>query len=84
MELTARGEPGSVCFAGFPRGSERQGANILEIISRQLLKMGAMVGAGLALPLGALSVPVGRLLALSVRSPSVEPHHDIGNAAAHV
>ena len=36
--------------------------------------MGAMAGAGLALPLGTLSVPVGRLsAAASVRSPAVEP-----------
>src|SRR3990170_2734406 len=38
------------------------------------MKMGAMAGAGLALPLGALSVPVGRLAAsAAVRSPAVEP-----------
>ena len=46
----------------------------MEITRRQLLKIGAMAGAGLALPLGALSIPVGRLRASSsVQSPSVEP-----------
>ena len=41
---------------------------------RRFLKLGAMAGAGLALPLGALSVPVGRLVAsASVRSPGVKP-----------
>lgn len=46
----------------------------MKITRRHLLKMGAMAGAGLALPLGALSVPVGRLAtSASVRSPGVEP-----------
>jgi spore coat protein A, manganese oxidase len=38
------------------------------------LKLGAMAGAGLALPLGTLSIPLSRLAASSsIRSPSVEP-----------
>ena len=46
----------------------------MKITRRHFLKMGAMAGAGLALPLGALSVPVGRLAAsAAVRSPGVEP-----------
>lgn len=40
----------------------------------QLLKLGAMAGAGLVLPLGALSVPLARLGAAgAVASPQVEP-----------
>src|SRR5215216_1190143 len=40
----------------------------------RFLKLGAMAGAGLALPLGVLSAPVSRLAAsASVVSPSVEP-----------
>ena len=36
--------------------------------------MGAMAGAGLVLPLGALSLPVARMVAsASIRSPSVDP-----------
>ena len=46
----------------------------MRITRRHLLKMGAMAGAGLALPLGTLSIPVGRLAAsAAVRSPDVEP-----------
>jgi spore coat protein A, manganese oxidase len=46
----------------------------LKISRRKLLKLGAMAGAGLALPLGTLSIPAGRMAAsASVRSPSVEP-----------
>jgi len=46
----------------------------LRITRRHFLKMGTMAGVGLALPLGTLSVPVGRLAASSgVRSPDVEP-----------
>ena len=46
----------------------------MKITRRHFLKMGAMAGAGLALPLGALSVPAGRLAAsAAVRSPGVEP-----------
>jgi len=46
----------------------------MRITRRHFLKMGAMAGAGLALPLGALSVPAGRMAAAaSVRSPHVEP-----------
>ena len=46
----------------------------MKISRRQFLKMGLMGGAGLALPLGTLSIPVSRLAAsASVRSPSVEP-----------
>ncbi|CAA9455744.1 MAG: Laccase [uncultured Rubrobacteraceae bacterium] len=46
----------------------------MNITRRHLLKMGAMAGVGLALPLGTLSVPVGRLGASAlVRSPRVEP-----------
>src|SRR5918992_2908987 len=41
---------------------------------RRFLKLGAMAGAGLVLPLGTLSIPLSRLAAsTSVRSPSVEP-----------
>ncbi len=46
----------------------------MKISRRRFLKMGLASGAGLALPLGTLSVPVSRLAAsASVRSPSVEP-----------
>ncbi|MCA3749325.1 MAG: multicopper oxidase domain-containing protein [Rubrobacter sp.] len=46
----------------------------MKITRRNFLKLGAMAGAGLALPLGALSVPAARLGASSaVRSPRVEP-----------
>jgi spore coat protein A len=46
----------------------------LKISRRRFLKMGLMGAAGLALPLGTLSIPVSRLAAsASVRSPSVEP-----------
>src|SRR5918993_1443015 len=46
----------------------------MRISRRQFLKMGLMGGAGLALPLGTLSIPLSRLAAsASVRSPSVEP-----------
>ncbi len=58
-----------------PRKTANDGERkALKITRRHLLKMGAMAGAGLALPLGALSVPVGRLAAsATVRSPDVEP-----------
>jgi spore coat protein A len=46
----------------------------MKISRRRFLKLGAMAGAGLALPLGTLSIPMSRLAAsASVRSPSVEP-----------
>ena len=46
----------------------------MTISRRKFLKLGAMAGAGLALPLGTLSVPVSRLAAsASVASPRVEP-----------
>jgi len=46
----------------------------MKISRRKFLKLGAMAGAGLALPLGTLSIPLSRLAASSsVRSPSVEP-----------
>jgi spore coat protein A, manganese oxidase len=46
----------------------------LKISRKKFLKMGAMTGAGLALPLGTLSIPLSRLAASSsLRSPSVEP-----------
>jgi spore coat protein A len=46
----------------------------LRISRRKFLKLGAMAGAGLALPLGTLSVPAARMAAsASVRSPYVEP-----------
>jgi hypothetical protein len=46
----------------------------MKISRRGFLKMGLMGGAGLALPLGTLSIPLSRLTAsTSVRSPSVEP-----------
>ena len=46
----------------------------MRISRRKFLKLGAMAGAGLALPLGTLSVPMGRMAAsASVRSPYVEP-----------
>lgn len=45
----------------------------MTITRRGFLKLGAMAGAGLALPLGALSVPAARMAAsASVRSPEVE------------
>jgi spore coat protein A len=58
-----------------PRKTANDGERkALKITRRHLLKMGAMAGAGLALPLGALSIPVGRLAAsAAVQSPSVEP-----------
>ena len=41
---------------------------------RRFLKMGIMGAAGLALPLGTLSIPLSRMAAsAAVRSPSVEP-----------
>src|SRR5215212_8099279 len=46
----------------------------MKISRRRFLKMGLMGGAGLALPLGTLSIPLSRLAASStLRSPSVEP-----------
>src|SRR5215216_6666565 len=46
----------------------------MKISRRGFLKIGLMGGAGLALPLGTLSIPLSRLTAsTSVRSPSVEP-----------
>src|SRR3712207_8873514 len=46
----------------------------MKISRRKFLKLGGMAGAGLALPLGTLSIPISRLAASSsVRSPSVEP-----------
>ena len=46
----------------------------MRISRRKFLKLGAMAGAGLALPLGTLSVPAARMAAsASVRSPYVEP-----------
>jgi spore coat protein A, manganese oxidase len=46
----------------------------MKISRRRFLKLGAMAGAGLALPLGTLSIPISRLAASSsVRSPGVEP-----------
>jgi hypothetical protein len=51
-----------------------EGGLTLKISRRRFLKLGAMAGAGLALPLGALSIPLSRLAAsASARSPSVEP-----------
>ena len=46
----------------------------MRLTRRHFLKLGTMAGAGLALPLGTLSIPVGRLAASSaVRSPHIEP-----------
>ena len=46
----------------------------MKITRKKFLKLGLMGGAGLALPLGTLSIPASRLgTAASVRSPSVEP-----------
>lgn len=46
----------------------------MRITRKHLLKMGAMAGAGLALPLGTLSAPLARLAtAQAVSSPAVEP-----------
>jgi spore coat protein A, manganese oxidase len=46
----------------------------MKMTRRRFLKMGLMGAAGLALPLGTLSIPLSRLGAsASVRSPSVEP-----------
>ena len=46
----------------------------MKISRRGFLKTGLMVGAGLTLPLGTLSIPMWRLAASSsVRSPSVKP-----------
>src|SRR5215212_3003728 len=46
----------------------------MEISRRRFMKMGPMRAAGLALPLGTLSIPLSRLAAsASLRSPSVEP-----------
>ncbi len=46
----------------------------MKVSRRRFLKLGAMAGAGLALPLGTLSIPLPRLgAAASVRGPSVEP-----------
>jgi FtsP/CotA-like multicopper oxidase with cupredoxin domain len=46
----------------------------MNVSRRRFLKLGAMAGAGLVLPLGTLSIPLSRLAAsTSVRSPSVEP-----------
>jgi spore coat protein A, manganese oxidase len=46
----------------------------MKISRTRFLKLGAMASAGLALPLGTLSVPLSRLAAsASLRSPSVEP-----------
>jgi spore coat protein A, manganese oxidase len=46
----------------------------MKISRRRFLKTGFMAGAGLALPLGTLSLPLSRLAAsASVRSPGVEP-----------
>src|SRR5215204_7234447 len=46
----------------------------MKISRRGFLKMGLMGGAGLALPLGTLSIPLSRLAAsAAARSPSVEP-----------
>ena len=46
----------------------------MKISRKKFLKLGAMASAGLALPLGTLSIPLSRLAAsASVRSPSVTP-----------
>ena len=46
----------------------------MKISRKKFLKMGLMGAAGLALPLGTLSIPLSRLAASSsLRSPSVEP-----------
>src|SRR5687768_3694709 len=46
----------------------------LKITRRRFLKLGAMAGAGLVLPLGTLAVPVTRMAAsTAMRSPGVEP-----------
>jgi spore coat protein A, manganese oxidase len=46
----------------------------LKIARRRFLKLGAMAGAGLVLPLGTLAVPVTRMAAsTAMRSPGVEP-----------
>jgi spore coat protein A len=51
-----------------------EGGPGLKISRRRFLKMGLMGAAGLALPLGTLSIPLSRLAAsASVRSPSVVP-----------
>jgi FtsP/CotA-like multicopper oxidase with cupredoxin domain len=50
------------------------GGSGLKISRRKVLKLGLMGAAGVALPLGTLSIPLSRLAAaVSVRSPSVEP-----------
>lgn len=46
----------------------------MRITRGRFLKLGAMAGAGLALPLGTLSIPVARMAAsASIQSPMVEP-----------
>src|SRR3712207_5894228 len=46
----------------------------MKVSRRRFLKLGAMAGAGLALPLGTLLIPLSRLAASSsIRSPNVEP-----------
>ncbi len=46
----------------------------MKITRKKFLKLGLMGGAGLALPLGTLSIPASRIgVAASVRSPGVEP-----------
>jgi spore coat protein A, manganese oxidase len=46
----------------------------MKISRKKFLKLGAMAGTGLALPLGTLSIPLSRVAAsASLRSPSVEP-----------
>jgi len=52
----------------------RGGGLRLKITRRRFLKLGAMAGAGLVLPLGTLAVPVARMAAsTAMRSPGVEP-----------
>src|SRR5918995_991197 len=52
----------------------RGGGLRLKITRRRFLKLGAMAGAGLVLPLGTLSVPVARMASsTAMRSPGVEP-----------
>ena len=50
-----------------------EGGSQLKVLRKTFLRWGAMAGAGLALPLGTLSIPAAHMAAsAAVRSPSVE------------
>lgn len=66
-------ETGQTTPRDFRETANEEELKTLRITRRQLLKLGFMSGAGLALPLGTVSVPLARLAAAaSATSPDVE------------